>query len=246
MQWNDVLLISGQKIIMEWCAQQNGQVASTASNNWEFLGETRARCGRDAGEMRAGENFHKFLQEETCLAFVNESRFSFLFCAKSEKLYWKKSVRKCREETFIECVHACDKCNIAFIACDKCDKCDIACDKCDIGQMRHIWYFYHTCDIASLLPCPHLLLIVHVVVVVVVPSPSIPRRGRRGGGVFELWPGDAIQPPTTRSLSPPPTTTAVNGQCGWVVRPTLKVAEVGGSCPCKKAPARVGASRRSS
>jgi hypothetical protein len=39
---------------------------------------------------------------------------------------------------------------------------------------------------------------------VVVPSPSIPRRGQRGGGVFELRPGGVIQPPTTRSLSPPP------------------------------------------
>jgi len=35
-----------------------------------------------------------------------------------------------------------------------------------------------------------------------------------------------------RSLSHRRTAMA-NGQCGRVVRPTLKVAEVGGSCPCE-------------
>ena len=77
------------------------------------------------------------------------------------------------------------------------------------------------------------------------------RENRRWGdrddddGEEEVVEVDDNDETTTMSASPPPATTdpsppwrihpprPSNGQCGRVVRPTLKVAEVGGSCPCE-------------
>ena len=120
-----------------------------------------------------------------------------LFCAKSKNSTGKKYVRKCREETLglgqvfrpagkiprmfsdirqsylisFYPMCTCMREMRYVIACDCIYRMpqmrDISCDKCDIGRMRQIRYLSHS-DIASLIPHPHLLLM--------ITPPSLPTR----------------------------------------------------------------------